>query len=212
MALRERVPIDVPERIISAEALWALSKKPEYAGRVYELSEGVMIEMSRPGGLHGLIQGEAYFHLRSFVGPRRLGYLTVESGYILGKKPNGRDTVRGPDVAFVRLERAPDGLPSGYVPFPPDLAIEVVSPNDLANEIESKVLDLLAAGVALVWVIYANTRNVIERRLGGRSAVYTEVDTLDAGDVLPGFTLPVAALFPDKMLPEPEVDDEDDEA
>lgn len=189
---------DAQEKFISAEDLWELSQLPEYADKILELTEGVIVEMSRPGGTHGEVALRVGAAVLQHVDTHRLGYVTVETGYIVGKKPNGRDTVRGPDVAFVKSERAPDGLPDGYVPFAPDLAVEVVSPNDLAHEVEEKILDLLKSGTKLIWVFYPVTRNVIERRPGGKSAVYDEHDTLDGGDILPGFRLLVGSVFPAK--------------
>lgn len=207
MAVRD---IEIQEQFISAETLWDMSKLPKYADKIFELSEGVIVEVSRPGALHGETAVRIASKMFTFVEAHNLGYVTTESGYILGKAPDGRDTVRGPDVAFVSIESAPDGLPHGYVPFAPDLAVEVVSPNDLANTIERKVRDLLNGGSRLVWVFYTDTRSVVERRPGGKSAVYDEGDTLDGQDVLPGFKLPVASVFPARM-PEPEFTDDGNE-
>lgn len=185
----------VQEKLISADEFWEISHHPDFADKSLELVEGVLVVMSRPGVEHGIITGETYLHARLFVGEHDLGYVTVESGYILFKNPDGRDTVRGPDVAFVAKERAPNGFTEGYAPFAPDLAVEVISPNDLVYDVEEKVDEYLRAGTRLVWVISPRSKTV---------TVYTPTSirvvdingTLDGGDVLPGFSLPVKAIFP----------------
>ncbi|HWE97492.1 MAG TPA: Uma2 family endonuclease [Tepidisphaeraceae bacterium] len=110
------------------------------------------------------------------------------------------DKVRKPDVSFIRSGRLPgDRSPKGHCPIPPDLAVEVISPGDLAYEVEEKVAEYLAAGVPLVWVVTPPTRrvrvyrtqpqprgSVIELALG---------DAISGEDVLPGFSCPVAHFF-----------------
>jgi Uma2 family endonuclease len=184
----------VGEKLISAAEFWELSHHPEFADKSLELAEGVLVVMSRPGTEHGITQGEAYLHIRLFVGEHDLGYVTVESGYVLFKNPDGRDTVRGPDVAFVAKERLPNGYPEDYMPFAPELAVEVVSPNDVIYEVEAKVEEYLRAGTKLVWVISPRLKTVIVYQKNGITA-YDLNGTLDGGDVLPGFKLSVAAIF-----------------
>jgi len=184
----------VQEKLISAAEFWELAHDPNFADKSLELAEGVLIIMSRPGAEHGLTQGETYFHIRSFVGEHDPGYVTVESDYVLFKSLDGRDTVRGPDVAFVAKARAPQGLPEDYVPFAPDLAVEVISPNDLVYEVEEKVDEYLRAGTRLVWVISPRSKTVIVHTKEGVTA-YDVNGTLDGGDVLPDFKLPVTAIF-----------------
>ncbi len=190
MVIREQA------QLISAAAFWELSHQPEYADKMLELVEGVVVEMSRPGGEHGVLQSRIGAVILSFVENHSLGHVTTESGYILFVDPiTGKDTVRGPYVGFVRLERAPDGLPAGYIPFPPDLAVEVVLPNDMVYDIDKKVADYRKAGVPLVWVIYPLSKRVIVHTLEGDTVVNSN-GVLDGGDVLPGFTLPLTRIFP----------------
>ena len=87
-------------------------------------------------------------------------------------------------------------LHEGYVRFPPDLAVEVVSSNDLANGIQEKVEDYLGAGVRLVWVIYPETGVAQVLRADGTTARLTRDDSLDGEDVLPGFRCRLGDLFP----------------
>jgi Uma2 family endonuclease len=104
--------------------------------------------------------------------------------------------VRKPDFSFVAQGRLPDGKPpDGNMPIHPDLAAEVVSPNDLADEIEGRRMDFMRAGTRLFWVIYPKTRTVHVFRQGGTAAFLDEDGELSGEDVVPGFTCKVAALF-----------------
>ena len=183
------------QRFIDADAYWECIQQPEYAERLVELIEGEIVEMTKPGGRHGEITFEIGRLIGNFVREHQLGRVTAaETGFVLEKRADGRDSVRGIDVAFVRMERAPEGLPEKPVPFAPDLAIEVISPGNAAGDIHKKVLQLLNAGTSLVWIVYPETQTVVvETRDGAKT--YTIDDTLDGGAVLPGFTLPVQAIF-----------------
>ncbi len=186
----------IRERFYTADDLWALSHLPEHDGKRFELSEGMLIEMSPAGGKHGDVAGMAFGFIWSHVTPRQLGRVTAaETGYILHHNPDGKDTVRAPDVGFISAARVPEGgLPDGYIPFAPDLAVEVVSPNDEAEEIHQKVQEYLRYGTRLVWVFYPKSRSVAAHTPAGSHTV--DVDgTLDGGDVLPGFSLKVSAVF-----------------
>lgn len=185
------------QNFISAAEFWTISHSPEYADKVVELIEGELVIMSRPGWEHGYITGEMYHFIRQHARQHNLGYATVESGYIIEKKPKGKDTVLGPDVAFVAANRMPDPLPDGYMPIVPDLVVEVVSPNDLAFEIEDKVALYLKAGVRLIWVMNPRSKTITIHRPGS-VAILDQHGTLDGEDVLPGFTLKVAEVFPKK--------------
>jgi Uma2 family endonuclease len=186
---------EVQEKLYTAEDLWELSHRPENEGRRLELSEGVLIEMSPAGGKHGGIALDLGSLVRSHVKEHNLGYTTAaETGYILFKNPHGKDTVRAPDVGFVSAARLPEGLPDGYIPVAPDLAIEVVSPDDSADEIEKKVNEYLKHGTRMVWVFYPKTRSVLAQT--PNSIQRLDINgTLDGGDVLPGFRLAVREVF-----------------
>ena len=136
---------------------------------------------------------------------RRLGnYAEAEQqGLVLGPDcgyqifPDEPNRVRFPDGSFIRHGRLPDDRPPrGHVRVAPDLVIEVISPNDLAWEIEAKVAEYLRAGVPLIWVFYPDTHTVWIYRTSG-DATRLDVDQMLSGeDVLPGFTCAVADLFP----------------
>jgi len=115
------------------------------------------------------------------------------AGFLLTRNP---DTVRAPDAAFVSQARLPEsGVPAGYFPGAPDLAVEVVSPGDTAGEVEEKVQMWLAHGGSLAWVIYPATRTVTAYRRDGSATVLHDDNLLDGEGVLPGFAFSVSRLF-----------------
>jgi Uma2 family endonuclease len=186
----------IQECIYTAADLWELSHSPDYEGKRLELSEGELIEMSPSGGKHGGIAGKFFLRVGLYVEQNELGFITAaETGYILFKNPNGKDTVRAPDVGFVMAARLPDGLPDEYIPLAPDLAIEVVSPNDRADEIEGKLRDYLKYGVRMVVFVYPKFKTMKVHTAAGSTELGID-DVFDGGDVLPGFTQPVRDLFP----------------
>jgi Uma2 family endonuclease len=109
--------------------------------------------------------------------------------------PDAPDKVRKPDVSFVRLDRLAGGPPKGHCRVAPDLAVEVISPNELYSEVEEKVAEYLAAGVQLVWVIDPPTRSARVHRADGTVANLGAGDELSGESVVPGFHCPVADLF-----------------
>jgi Uma2 family endonuclease len=107
------------------------------------------------------------------------------------------DTVLGPDVAFVQAARVPpEGVPKKHWPMAPDLAVDIVSPRDRAGEIARKVARYLHAGTQMVWVLYPEKRTVVVHERSGATRTLADGDTLDGGDVVPGFTCQVSALWP----------------
>jgi Uma2 family endonuclease len=110
--------------------------------------------------------------------------------------PDDPDKVRIPDFSFTRKERLPiGGRAKGHARVAPDLAVEVVSPNDKSRELASKIRDFQAAGVPLIWIVYPETRTVEIHRLNGPTSVLKAGDLLEGEDVLPGFVVEVSALF-----------------
>ena len=104
---------------------------------------------------------------------------------------------RKPDAMFFAVGRLPGpDAPDGVIEIAPDLAVEVVSPGDNARELEEKVAEYLDAGIRLIWVIYPETRSAYVFRSGGGALRLDADDALSGEDVLPGFTLPLEALFP----------------
>jgi Uma2 family endonuclease len=161
-----------------------------------ELIDGELVEMTRPGGVHGVSCNNAAFLVETWVraAARQGRWLSVinDTGVVTRRGP---DTVRGPDVFVIRRDRLPGGkVPGGNFPVAPDLCIEVKSPHDRWSEIIQKVSEYLAIGVMEVWVIDPEHR---------RAHVYradTEPDVLNRSDilrsnVLPDFVCPVDEFF-----------------
>lgn len=158
-----------------------------------ELIRGELIMMSPAGFQHGHLAAEIGALLTNFVKPRGLGAVTgAETGFLIARDP---DTVRAPDVGFVRADRLPPIAPRGFFPGVPDLAVEVLSPSDRASEVNAKVRDWLEAGAGAVWVVDPEQRTVTVHRSLDESVVLETSDTLTGGNVLPGFVVPVRQVF-----------------
>ena len=159
-----------------------------------DLIDGEVCETIPPGGIHGVIAVALASVLQVWARQGNRGYVAVEAGYILARDP---DCVRGPDVSFLAAPRIPPGgIPEGFWHIPPDLAVEVVSPTETADEVRRKVRDFLAAGTRLVWVVYPRTCEVIAHLPDGSARALAAADLLESPDVLPGFSCRVADLFP----------------
>lgn len=159
-----------------------------------ELVKGEILKMTPAGHEHGEIALAIGAPLREFVRKHKLGKTYgAETGFILSHNP---DTVRAPDAAFVSAERAAkQKRREGFFDGAPDLAVEVVSPEDTAEEIDAKVLEYLEAGTKLVWVLHPKTRTITVYRSLDKVRVLTINDTLDGDDVLPGFAVPMKEIF-----------------
>ena len=106
------------------------------------------------------------------------------------------DTVREPDIAFLRRDQIPAaGVPDGFWPGAPDLAVEIKSPGDRRSEIRTKVDDYLARGVRMVWVVDPKWKTVTRHLPHASPVTFGMDDMLDGGDIVPGFTCPVQRLF-----------------
>jgi Uma2 family endonuclease len=181
--------MDTVQPITTAEQLF---QAPAALGRC-ELLRGELIMMSPAGSEHGMIVAEIAGILRDFVKPRALGViLGAETGFRVFSNP---DTVLAPDVAFVAADRVADGLPKGYFPGAPDLAVEVLSPNDRAGEVLAKVQDWLNAGCKALWVVDPKSQTVTVYNADRSIAILTAAETLTGGDLLPGFNASVAGIF-----------------
>lgn len=159
----------------------------------YELVEGRVARMSPPGSRHGVLAVRIGALLHQHVDANRLGAVLTHAGFKIVSDP---DTVREPDVAFVSAERIPPtGIPEGFWPGPPDVAVEIRSPGDRRTEIQAKVRDYLARGVRLVWVVDSKSRTLTVHRAQSPPMTLGVDDVLDASDVIPGFTCPVARFW-----------------
>jgi len=165
-----------------------------YDGFRYELVRGVLRRMTPAGNQHGKLAMKIGAHLFQYVEQNNLGTVyAAETGFRLSSNP---DTVRAPDVAFVSARRIEEvGESQGYWPGAPDLAVEVISPEDVYAEGEEKVLDWLEAGTRLVAVVNPRKRTVTVYRSLSDIVVLTDENILDGSDVVPGWKMAVKDLF-----------------
>lgn len=177
-------------QLLTADDLWNM---PDHGGHV-ELVRGELRPMSPAGFGHGSVTMNLSGPLHQFVRAGKLGIVVAaETGFIIGRVP---DTVRAPDVAFVRQEALPPaGVPQKFWVGAPDLAVETMSPGDTVYEVDEKVHEWLAAGTKLVWVINPGQRIVTVYRPDNTATILASGDRLDGGDVVPGFAIPVAEIF-----------------
>jgi Uma2 family endonuclease len=186
----------VQERLYSAADLWGLSHSPDYDEKRLELSEGILVVMTPAGIEHGSFAMKLGYRITAYAETHDLGIVTAaETGYILFTDPDNKDTVRAPDVGFISKARIPEtGVPEGYFQGAPDLAVEVVSPNDSADDVQQKVNQYLQYGTRAVWVFYPKSKSIVVHTQTGAKTLHPG-DTLDGGDVLPGFTLAISDLL-----------------
>jgi Uma2 family endonuclease len=168
----------------------------EYCNEPYrqELIGGKLYEMEPPGALHGVIAAEVGALLAAHVRRHGLGRVfAAATGFHIRSDP---DTVRAADASFVTRARIEaTGIPAGYWPGPPDLAVEVVSPSDRGPQVEAKALDWLEAGARAVVVLDPPNKTAVVYRPSSDTQTLGLADTLDLGDVVPDFAVPVADLF-----------------
>jgi Uma2 family endonuclease len=162
-------------------------------GYRYELVRGELIRMAPANFEHLEVTGNLIAEVGTFVKKRGLGVVGGEGGFILARNP---DTVRGPDMVFVRADRVPRGKAKRhFVELAPDLVAEVRSPSDILADLMSKADEYLAAGTRLVWIFDPVPRRVYVRTPDGQQRRLEIGDELDGGDVLPGFRLPLTEIF-----------------
>ena len=161
-------------------------------GALLELVRGEVVEVSRPKPRHGHICSKIDRRLGTFVEANKLGWVLInDTGVIVERDP---DTVRGPDLCFYSLERMPI-IPDTYSEFAPELAIEVLSPDDRRADVREKIQEYLTAGVKVVWVVDPDDRTVMVYTGNMRVVEYGPTDTIDAGSLIPGFSACVADFF-----------------
>jgi Uma2 family endonuclease len=177
-------------KLTTADELYAM---PDDGVR-YELVKGDLIRMSPAGDEHGRVTMSLAGPLHHHVLANKLGVVyAAETGFLLESDP---DTVRAPDIAFVTNERlALTGTPRSYRGCAPDLVVEVLSHGNTVSEVEAKVAQWLQADARMVWVVSPKLRTITVCRSLTDTVVLTASDTLDGGDVVPGFQIPVADLF-----------------
>jgi Uma2 family endonuclease len=160
--------------------------------RLFELVDGTLVEKVM-GYREAILAAAVAAALRDFVVPRKLGFISGADGMIRLYP----DLVRIPDVAFVSRGRLPGGkVPEDPAPqLVPDLAVEILSRGNTAAEMGRKRGEYFDAGVRLVWLIDFENRSATVYTSPLDSSALGEDDSLDGGEVLPGFTLPLRGLF-----------------
>ena len=177
-------------RLMTADDLLAMPDD----GMRRELVNGEVTDLTPPPEFtHGETQLNAGAILRRFVRPRGLGRVTADAGYRISADP---DTARSPDAAFVSERRLRGvGRPRGYLPFAPDIAVEVVSPSATRLETHERALMWLDAGSSLVWMLFPESRSATVYRPNGDITALGEDDVLNAAPVLDGFSVRVSEFF-----------------
>jgi Uma2 family endonuclease len=181
------------ERTFTAHEFWERAESfPD--DKVYELIDGEIVEMPPASKLHAKIVTLIATFLNVFVLQNEAGTVLAEGGYTLDE-----NNVRIPDVSFFKAERDVD-LTDNTAVFAPDLAVEVISPGNTPRQVTAKTELYLNRGVTVVWNVYIDEQVVEVWRVNAAGKLEMESlhrdDTLTAEDVLPGFELPLADIFP----------------
>jgi Uma2 family endonuclease len=158
----------------------------------HELVHGQVIEMPPPGARHGSVQSSTAYAMIDAARLSSSGWVLTDAGFVIQRDP---DTVRAPDVAFVRAERLSRGLPAGYIEGPPDLAVEIRSPSDGPRRVAEAVADYLAAGTPVVWVIDPAARTLTVHRPRRAPLVKSSIDEVSLAALAPGRAVRVATLL-----------------
>lgn len=126
------------------------------------------------------------------------GVYSPDTTFLIGQNQ------RLPDLAFVSNERMPEeGEVDGIAPMAPDLAIEVISPNDVLEKVNSKIEDYFAAGVRQVWLISLRARTVSIYDSPTKVTILTEHEDLTSEAIVPGFRCRITEIFGKKPVPSP---------
>ncbi len=158
----------------------------------HEMSCGELITMPPPKSLHTLVALAVLQVLQVYLRKNPFGLAIPEAGYILSRNPL---TIRQPDVSVLNKERVQSTGADDYFEGAPELAVEVVSPSDSAQDLQVKVGQYLQSGAKQVWVLYPKTRRIHVFHAGGATVIFDESQTLEGGDSMPGFSVKVADLF-----------------
>ena len=177
-------------KITTADDLFRLSDD----GCRVELVAGELRRRTPAGSEHGVISMELGSRLALHVRVEQLGVVfCAETGFLISRDP---DTVLAPDIAFVQRNRIETlGIPKAYFPAAPDLVVEVASPHDTLEQIDTKMRHWLTAGVSLAWLVHPACRRVTVYRSADDIGVLGEQDTLSGEAIVPGFACPVGELF-----------------
>jgi Uma2 family endonuclease len=162
---------------------------------LFELVDGHLIEKPM-GYFSGRTASKLTARLEWFLQEHPIGEVSSEVTFrCFPEKPN---QLRRPDIAFISSARLANVPAEGHVPIRPDLAIEVISPGDGVYELDEKLEDYVSAAIPLVWIFNPAARTVRVCKPDRSSRTLIETETLDGGEILPGFALALRDLFPDR--------------
>jgi Uma2 family endonuclease len=178
------------QKLVTADQFFLM---PLSDGFKVELVQGAVVAACRPGFRHGLRQLRIGGLLDQFGRSTQQGRAVVETGVVTRRGP---DTVRGPDISYWSAERLPfDQEPVGYPDTAPDLAVEILSPNNEMAKIRLKMQEYFNRGVRMLWIVDPEDRHVAVYRSVDEGRIFHESATLSGEDVLLGFSCRVAELF-----------------
>lgn len=172
---------------VTVEAFWHIAHDLPRS----ELVAGQVIELVPPGVRHGRLVVALARRLDEHVTDLQLGTVVTDAGFILSTDP---PTVRGPDIAIILASRVPHPLPVKFFPGAPDLAVEILSPDDRPGEVVAKVADYVRAGTQAIWVLDPEAQTITVHTRD-RATRYGAHESLEGAPVLPAFRLSVATLF-----------------
>jgi len=176
----------------TVDAFEAFLKQPENAARLFELIDGEIVE-KMPTEFHNLIRDFLLVTLWNYIVPRKLGRVTAETRTRANAEDRYND--RLPDISFTTAARVQPVVKSGPVPQIPDLCVEIQSPDDYPKLMREKAAYYLQNGAQQVWLVYTKKEFVEVLFADGNYDHYLKGEVLSGGDLIPGFSVAVEAIF-----------------
>lgn len=162
--------------------------------RRLELECGELVIMNQPGLRHGYVCTKVVSVVDRFVEEHKLGRVFSNDAGVVTER--GPDTVRGPDVMYYSFQRLPaDQLPEGYGAVPPEVAFEVLSPDDRPQRVIRKITEYLTIGVLCVVILDPESRTISLHRSGQLPQELSILDELRLPEISDAFTVQVAKMF-----------------
>ena len=187
----------IQERLLDVDAIWDMARQPEYDNKRFYLIDGELFEMSPVNRRHGRLAVRIGMYLTLFVEEHGLGEVNAEVGYYPAED---RHTLLAPDVAFVSHARVNQLPEDKFIPLMPDLAVEIASPTESLLQVRRKARIYLDNGTSLVWIVLPAEKGVDVCRAAAGSRLDIEFVGADGKlfgeEILPGFELDLARLFP----------------
>ncbi len=181
----------LPTRLCTVKEFEEFIARRQNRDRSFELIHGVIVEKTLNTELHGVIVVNIVFYVELYARAQKRGRLGVS---VRNRTPNDDYNSRQPDISYFTDTSRPI-VTTGAVPQMPDLAVEVKSPDDSYKAMRERADYYLANGAQMVWLILTE-KQTIEVHEPRKITILTVDDTLDGGELLPGFTLTVRTLFP----------------